>query len=126
MGITTQRQNDAHWLSPDCFQLTYLEDLGEEARADLLAEEVVDASQTGHGAPQGSVGGRADAVGRVDAVERRLVRTAVTLLRVAEAALRVVVHGAAGPPRSRRFVWLPQEETFTPVCVRPVESWDTG
>lgn len=77
----------------------YLEDLGEESRADLLAEEVVDASQTGHGAPQGSVRGRADPVGRVDAVERRLVRTAGALLGIAEA-----VHGAGATPRSRSSV----------------------
>lgn len=31
--------------------LLYLKDFREETRANLLAEEVVDASQTGHGAP---------------------------------------------------------------------------
>lgn len=53
--------------------VTYLEDLREEAWTDLLTEEVIDAGQAGHGAPQGPVWGRADPVGRVDAVEGRLI-----------------------------------------------------
>lgn len=87
---------------------TYLKDLGEEARANLLTEEVVDAGQAGHGAPQGSVRGRADPVGSVDAVERRLIWAAVPLLRITEAALSVVVHGVRGPPRSGCSTSFPQ------------------
>lgn len=78
----------------------YLEDLREEARANLFAEEVIDAGQAGHGAPQGSVRGRPDPVGSVDAVERRLIRTSWAVLGVAEAALSVVVHGSGGPLHS--------------------------
>lgn len=73
---------------------TYLEDLREEARADFLAEKVVDAREAGHRAPQRPVRGRPHAVGGVHAVHGQLVRAAVTLLGVAEVALRVVVHGA--------------------------------
>lgn len=40
----------------------------------------------------------------MDAVEGRLVRAAVTLLGVAEAALGVVVHDAGGPPHSSSSV----------------------
>lgn len=96
--------------------LTYLEHLGEEARADFLAEEVVNARQAGHGAPQRPVRGRPHAVGGVDAVHGQLVRPAVTLLGVAKIALRVVVHGAPHGPD----VWFrcPQEEAFTSVSWR--------
>jgi len=83
---------------------TDLEDLREEARTYLLTEEIVAARQTGHSAPQGSVGGRADPVGCVDTVERRLVRAALTLLGVAEATLGMVVHGAGKPPCSSSSV----------------------
>lgn len=82
--------------------LAYLEDLREEARADFLAEEVVDAREAGYGAPQCPVRRRPHAVGGVDAVHGQLVWTAVTLLGVAEKALRVVVHGAPHGPD----VWL--------------------
>lgn len=79
--------------------LTYLEDLREEARANLLAEEVVDSRQAGHGAPQGSVRRRAHPVGCMDAVERGLIQP---FLWITEGALCVEVHGARGPPRSRK------------------------
>lgn len=47
----------------------HLEHLGEEARSDPLAAEVIQARQGGHGAAQGPVGGRPDPVGSVDAVQ---------------------------------------------------------
>lgn len=84
---------------------TYLEDLREEAWTNFLTEEVINAGQAGHGAPQGSVRGRADPVGSMDAVEGRLIWAAVAFLWVAEAAFGVVVHGAGGAPRSSSFPW---------------------
>lgn len=58
----------------------YLEHLGEEACADLLAVEVVEAGQAGHGAAQGPVGGRSDPVGPVNAVHGRLCVSPLLLL----------------------------------------------
>lgn len=100
---------------------TYLEDLREETWADLLAEEVIDAGQAGHGAPQGPVRGRAHPVGGMDAVERRLVRTAVNVLAIAEAALGVVVHGAGWASGLQVAPLCPAGGTT--VCVRPQVSW---
>lgn len=51
---------------------SHLEHLREEPRSDLLAAEVVQAGQRGHGAAQGPVGRRPDAVGPVHAVHGRL------------------------------------------------------
>lgn len=51
---------------------SHLEHLWEEASADLLAGEVIQAGQAGHGAAQGPVRGRPDPVGPVDAVHGRL------------------------------------------------------
>lgn len=91
--------------------LTYLEDLREEARADLFAEEVVDARQAGHGASEGPVRRRAHPVGRVDAVERRLVQP---VLWITEGTLCVEVHVARVPPAPQKtedllLVWTSPE-----------------
>lgn len=109
--------------SPTLFQTewkaedgTYLENLGEEAWANLFTEEVVNAGQAGHRAPQGSVWGRPDPVGRVDAVKRRLIQTSWPVLRVAEAALIVMVHGAGGPLQSRYLVLT--KSSYTRVVLR--------
>lgn len=106
----------------DYLTVTYLEDLREEAWTNLLTEEVINAGQAGHGAPQGSVRGRADPVGCMNAVERRLVWAAVPLLRITETALGVVVHGAGGPPRSSCSVL---SQRGTTMSVRLQESWGT-
>lgn len=88
--------------------VTHLEDLREEARTNLLTEEVINAGQAGYGTAQGPVRGWPDPVGSVDAVERQVIRASVTLLWVAEAALSMVVHGAGRPPRPAGSASFPQ------------------
>lgn len=54
---------------------SHLKHLREEPSSDLLTGEVIYTSKAGHGAAQGPVRGRPDAVGPVDAVHRRLQRS---------------------------------------------------
>ena len=80
---------------------SHLEHLGEEPCSDLLAAEVVQAGQAGHGAAQGPVRGRSDPVGSVDAVHGRLC---VSLLLQLD-PLRLHLHLGRPGTRRRRWRW---------------------
>lgn len=58
----------------------YLKHFREEAGADFLTEEIVNARQTGHGAPQSPVRGRTHPVRPVKPVQRGLAEFLVIIL----------------------------------------------